>query len=47
MMIDLGLHIDGTSRKSLKKPSAEDTEIERRVFWAAFGESIMPKEESD
>ncbi|RGP69076.1 hypothetical protein FLONG3_7929 [Fusarium longipes] len=36
MMIDLGLHIDGPARKSLRRPSAEDTEIERRVFWAAF-----------
>ncbi|CAJ0550235.1 Ff.00g101650.m01.CDS01 [Fusarium sp. VM40] len=36
MIVDLGLHIDASSRRSSKKPSVEDTEIERRVFWAAF-----------
>ncbi|KIL88692.1 hypothetical protein FAVG1_07940 [Fusarium avenaceum] len=36
MIVDLGLHIDAPSRRSSKKPSVEDTEIERRVFWAAF-----------
>ncbi|KAF5601681.1 Nit-4-like protein [Fusarium subglutinans] len=36
MIIDLGLHIDGPVRRSSKKVSAEDTEIERRVFWATF-----------
>lgn len=36
MIIDLGLHIDGPARRSSKRPSAEDTEVERRVFWATF-----------
>ncbi|KAI1059817.1 hypothetical protein LB506_008904 [Fusarium annulatum] len=36
MIIDLGLHIDGPARRSSKKVSVEDTEIERRVFWATF-----------
>ncbi|PNP73706.1 hypothetical protein FNYG_12896 [Fusarium nygamai] len=36
MIIDLGLHIDGPARRSSKKLSAEDTEVERRVFWATF-----------
>ncbi|KAF5693016.1 Nit-4-like protein [Fusarium denticulatum] len=36
MIIDLGLHIDGPARRSSKKVTAEDTEIERRVFWATF-----------
>ncbi|KAF5557385.1 Nit-4-like protein [Fusarium phyllophilum] len=36
MIIDLGLHIDGPARRSSKKATAEDTEIERRVFWATF-----------
>ncbi|KAJ4252919.1 hypothetical protein NW762_010825 [Fusarium torreyae] len=36
MIVDLGLHIDGPARRSSRKPTAEDTEIERRVFWAAF-----------
>ncbi|KAF5705876.1 Nit-4-like protein [Fusarium mundagurra] len=36
MIIDLGLHIGGPARRSSKKASAEDTEIERRVFWATF-----------
>ncbi|KAF4946740.1 hypothetical protein FGADI_10944 [Fusarium gaditjirri] len=36
MIIDLGLHIDGPARRSSKKASAEDTEVERRVFWATF-----------
>ncbi|KAI1009019.1 hypothetical protein LB504_001940 [Fusarium proliferatum] len=36
MIIDLGLHIDGPARRSSKRASAEDTEVERRVFWATF-----------
>ncbi|KAF5540068.1 Nit-4-like protein [Fusarium napiforme] len=36
MIIDLGLHIDGPARRSSKTVSVEDTEIERRVFWATF-----------
>ncbi|KAF5620115.1 Nit-4-like protein [Fusarium sp. NRRL 52700] len=36
MLVDLGLHVDGPARRSSKKASAEDTEIERRVFWATF-----------
>ncbi|KAG5806437.1 hypothetical protein H9Q74_007151 [Fusarium xylarioides] len=36
MIIDLGLHVDGPARRSSKKASAEDTEIERRVFWTTF-----------
>ncbi|KAH7158478.1 fungal-specific transcription factor domain-containing protein, partial [Fusarium sp. MPI-SDFR-AT-0072] len=36
MIIDLGLHIDGPTRRSSRKVSAEYTEIERRVFWATF-----------
>lgn len=37
MIIDLGLHIDVTSRSNLRHLSDEDIEIRRRVFWAAFG----------
>ncbi|KAF4968638.1 hypothetical protein FSARC_4013 [Fusarium sarcochroum] len=36
MIVDLGLHIDGPARRSSEKPTVEDTEVERRVFWAAF-----------
>ncbi|KAF4445800.1 hypothetical protein F53441_10445 [Fusarium austroafricanum] len=36
MIVDLGLHVDGPSRRSSKNRSAEDVEIERRLFWAAF-----------
>lgn len=37
MIIDLGLHVDVTSRSNLRHLSDEDIEIRRRVFWAAFG----------
>ncbi|KAF4337140.1 nitrogen assimilation transcription factor nit-4 [Fusarium beomiforme] len=36
MVVDLGLHIDGPARRSSRKLSPEDIEIERRVFWATF-----------
>lgn len=38
MIIDLGLHVDVTSRSNLRHLTDEDIEIRRRVFWAAFGE---------
>ena len=37
MIIDLGLHVDVTSRSNLRHLTDEDIEIRRRVFWAAFG----------
>jgi hypothetical protein len=37
MIIDLGLHVDVTSRSNLRHLNDEDIEIRRRVFWAAFG----------
>jgi hypothetical protein len=40
MIIDLGLHVDVTSRSNLRHLTDEDIEIRRRVFWAAFGEYI-------
>jgi hypothetical protein len=47
MIIDLGLHIDGPARRSSKKASAEDTEIERRVFWATFSKSSQLQNKYD
>lgn len=40
MIVDLGLHVEGPARKSLRKRSVEDIEVERRVFWAAFSKLI-------
>ena len=37
MMIDLGMHMEGSSPFTSEKMSDEDLEIRRRVFWAAFG----------
>lgn len=37
MMVDLGMHIEGSSPFTSSQLSDEDLEIRRRVFWAAFG----------
>ncbi len=37
MMIDLGMHIEGSSLFTSDQLSDEDLEIRRRVFWASFG----------
>ncbi len=37
MMIDLGMHIEGSSLFNSDQLSDEDLEIRRRVFWASFG----------
>ena len=39
MMVDLGMHIEGSSLYTSDQLSDEDLEIRRRVFWAAFGMS--------
>ena len=36
MAIDLGLHVDGANPPNTQHLNAEDLEIRRRVFWAAF-----------
>ncbi len=36
MIIDLGLHVDCPYIPGAKRPSEEDVEIHRRVFWGAF-----------
>ena len=36
MMFDLGLHTVGVGAFRQKKPSEEDKEIQRRLFWSAF-----------
>lgn len=38
MLIDLGMHADTLALQSVKRPSDEDIEVRRRVFWGAFGE---------
>lgn len=40
MMIDLGLHAQGSSLSPSKGYSPEDVEVHRRVFWAAFGMNV-------
>ena len=37
MIVDLGMHIEGSSPFTIDQLSDEDLEIRRRVFWAAFG----------
>lgn len=37
MMVDLGMHVEGSSPSTIDQLSDEDLEIRRRVFWAAFG----------
>ena len=37
MMVDLGMHIEGSSAFTSHRLVDEDLEIRRRVFWAAFG----------
>jgi hypothetical protein len=39
MLIDLGMHADTLALQDYKRPSDEDLEVRRRVFWGAFGES--------
>ena len=41
MMVDLGMHIEGTSSITSGHLTDEDLEIRRRVFWAAFGMSSL------
>ena len=36
MMFDLGLHTVGVGAFRQKKPSEEDKEVQRRLFWSAF-----------
>ena len=36
MMFDLGLHTVGFGAFRQKKPSEEDNEVQRRLFWSAF-----------
>ncbi|KAH8694225.1 fungal-specific transcription factor domain-containing protein [Talaromyces proteolyticus] len=36
MIIDLGMHVDGSRLANYRKFSDEDLEIRRRVFWGAF-----------
>lgn len=36
MIIDLGMHVDATMLRNMRRLSAEDIEIRRRVFWGAF-----------
>lgn len=40
MIVDLGMHVESPKLTSHRKFSDEDSEIRRRVFWAAFGRSI-------
>lgn len=37
MIIDLGLHTSKSSSLMSKQASVEDVELQRRVFWSAFG----------
>lgn len=37
MIIDLGMHVDGSRLPNHRRFSDEDLEIRRRVFWGAFG----------
>ena len=37
MIVDLGMHVEAPKLTSHRKFSDEDSEIRRRVFWAAFG----------
>ena len=39
MIIDLGMHFETSSSGGSHAPSAEELEVRRRVFWAAFGNS--------
>jgi hypothetical protein len=41
MIIDLGLHVDVTSRSNMRHLTDEDIEVRRRVFWAAFGKFVV------
>lgn len=36
MIIDLGMHVDATILRNMRRLSDEDLEIRRRVFWGAF-----------
>jgi hypothetical protein len=40
MIVDLGMHVDTVDLASARKFSDEDYEIRRRVFWAAFGNTL-------
>jgi hypothetical protein len=41
MIVDLGLHVDKLDLTSSRRVSDEDSEIRRRVFWAAFGKLTL------
>ena len=36
MIIDLGMHVDATMLRNMRRLSDEDLDIRRRVFWGAF-----------
>ncbi|OQE10694.1 hypothetical protein PENFLA_c081G09795 [Penicillium flavigenum] len=36
MIIDLGMHVDATMLRNMRRLSDEDIEVRRRVFWGAF-----------
>ena len=36
MIVDLGIHSEGSDSRAISKGSHADSEIRRRVFWAAF-----------
>lgn len=38
MIVDLGLHTSKSHSSTSKQASEEDDEIQRRIFWSAFGE---------
>jgi hypothetical protein len=40
MIIDLGMHVDGSRLPNYRRFTDEDLEIRRRVFWGAFGTPI-------
>lgn len=42
MIIDLGMHVDAPGLGITRKFSDEDLEIRRRVFWGAFGMTLLP-----
>ena len=41
MIIDLGIHVDESGSRPVKYRSAEDLEVRRRLFWTAFGMSVL------
>lgn len=41
MIMDLGMHVETANQTSYEVLSAEDLEIRRRVFWAAYGRRLF------